>query len=75
MSIASVIAGSCTRLAALALIVSCASGLAADLPKGLSAPPKPTEMPAFDLPTTAGGTLRSESLKGQVLILRYWASW
>lgn len=75
MSSPSVIARSCTRLAALALIAACAGSLAADLPKGLSAPTKPTEMPAFDLPTTAGGTLRSESLKGQVLIVRYWASW
>jgi hypothetical protein len=75
MSLASVLSKSCTRIAALALVVCCASGVAADLPKGLSAPPKPTAMPAFDLPTTAGGALHSESLRGQVVIVRYWASW
>jgi hypothetical protein len=32
-------------------------------------------MPAFDLPTVAGSPLRSESLKGQVLVVRFWASW
>ena len=52
--------------------------LAADLPPppaGLRAPAKPTAMPAFELPTIAGATMRSESLKGQVVIVRFWASW
>ena len=65
-----------TFMAALALC--CASAVAADLPAppaGLSAPPKATAMPAFDLPTTAGGVFRSESLRGQVVVVRYWASW
>ena len=76
MSPASVIAGSCKRLAAFALIVACAGSLAADPPPaGLSAPAKPTPMPAFELPTTAGSTFRSESLRGQVVVVRYWASW
>ena len=75
MSLASVIAGSCTRLAGLALVVACAASLAADVPAGLSAPAKPTAMPAFELPTTAGNTFRSESLRGQVVVVRYWASW
>ena len=74
MSLSSVVKRSLTRIALLACVIS-ASGIAADLPKGLSAPPKPAEMPAFDLPTTAGGTLRSESLRGQVVVVRYWASW
>jgi len=62
--------------ASLALCVHPA--VAADLPplpKGLNAPAKPTTMPAFDLPTVAGPNLRSESLKGQVVIVRFWASW
>ena len=65
-----------TLMAAAALGV--ASAIAADLPAppaGLTAPPKATAMPAFDLPTTAGSTFRSESLRGQVVIVRYWASW
>ena len=47
----------------------------APLPQGLSAPAKSTAMPAFDLPTTAGPSLRSESLRGQVVVIRFWASW
>lgn len=45
------------------------------LPPGLNAPAMPTAMPTFDLPVTAGGTLRSESLRGQVAVIRFWASW
>ncbi len=51
------------------------SAQAPALPEGLTAPAKPTAMPAFELPTTAGATLRSASLKGQVLVIRFWASW
>ena len=65
--------------ALVAVLALCAaSAIAADLPAppaGLSAPPKLTAMPAFDLPTTAGSTFRSESLRGQVVVVRYWASW
>ena len=45
------------------------------VPAGLNPPAKPTAMPAFELPTLAGQTLRSETLKGQVLVIRFWASW
>jgi hypothetical protein len=45
------------------------------MPAGLSAPAKPTAMPVFDLPTTHGETLSSTSLAGQVLVIRFWASW
>ena len=75
MSLTSVIARTCARLAALALAVACAGSLAADPPAGLSALAKPTAMPAFELPTTAGSTFRSEALRGQVVVVRYWASW
>ena len=66
---------SLARFAVLAVALWCASGLAADPPTGLSAPPKPTPMPAFELPTTSGDTFKSESLRGQVVVVRYWASW
>jgi len=66
---------SLARVAVLATMLWCANGMAASPPTGLSAPPKPTAMPAFDLPTTDGNTLRSESLRGQVVVVRYWASW
>lgn len=45
------------------------------MPAGLSAPAHPTPMPAFELPTTAGPTLRSQSLRGRVTVIRFWASW
>lgn len=48
---------------------------AADAPPALRPPAKPTMMPAFELPTTAGTTLKSESLRGQVVVIRFWASW
>jgi hypothetical protein len=44
-------------------------------PPELKPPAKSTLMPAFELPTTSGATLRSQSLKGQVLVIRFWASW
>jgi hypothetical protein len=44
-------------------------------PPGLKASAKPTAMPAFVLPTTAGSKLDSKSLQGQVLLIRFWASW
>ena len=66
---------SLTRAAVRAIALWCANAVGADLPSGLSAPPKATLMPAFELPTTDGNTLRSESLRGQVVVVRYWASW
>ncbi|RPI46493.1 MAG: hypothetical protein EHM59_07305 [Betaproteobacteria bacterium] len=44
-------------------------------PPGMSAPAKPASMPEFNLPTTAGPALRSESLRGRVVVIRFWASW
>ena len=44
-------------------------------PPELKPPAKPAAMPAFVLPTTAGTTLDSRSLEGQVLVIRFWASW
>ena len=51
---------------------------AADLPPlltGLTAPAKPVHMPAFSLATAAGGTLKSDDLKGKVVVARFWATW
>jgi len=67
-----------TALAIAATVAWCGPVSAADMPSppaGLTAPAKPTTLPAFDLPTTAGTQLRSETLKGQVLVIRFWASW
>lgn len=65
----------CALASALALWQAPAFSAESALPAGLNAPAKPTPVPAFDLPLTAGGTLRSESLRGQVAVIRFWASW
>jgi hypothetical protein len=54
------------------------SAAAADLPPlpgGLSAPSTPIRAPSFNLQTAAGGTLRSDDLRGKVVIARFWATW
>lgn len=66
------------RAAVAALVLTTAPHVPAAepaMPTGLSAPAQPTAMPAFELPTTAGKALDSASLKGQVLVIRFWASW
>ena len=67
-------------LAAVAL--GMALGHAPLAPAASPAPPpelkplaQPAPMPAFVLPTTAGTKLDSQSLKGQTLVIRFWASW
>ncbi len=69
--------GPCLLLLALAWALAHATPTRAQtpFPPGLSAPARTTAMPAFDLPTTAGGHLRSEALRGQVVVIRFWASW
>ncbi|PON16682.1 hypothetical protein C2W62_17115 [Candidatus Entotheonella serta] len=44
-------------------------------PSGLYALPQPAVMPSFNLPTTNGDTLDSTALAGQVVIVRFWATW
>jgi cytochrome oxidase Cu insertion factor (SCO1/SenC/PrrC family) len=44
-------------------------------PAGLTAPAKPTRLPAFNLSTTAGGAVASDDLRGKVVIARFWATW
>jgi len=72
------IAAGVQRISVLVLAAWCVIATAAGLPAfpfGLSAPPKPLAMPAFELPTTTGALVRSSALRGQVVIVRYWASW
>lgn len=77
-NLSSVVSRSLVRIA-IVVLAACAPGAGAAqlpaLPAGLSAPPKPLAMPEFDLPTVAGAPFRSQSLRGQVVIVRYWASW
>jgi hypothetical protein len=44
-------------------------------PNGLEALKQPAAMPSFHLPTTSGGTLDSATLKGKVVVVRFWATW
>ncbi len=45
------------------------------LPEGLTAPAKAAQLPAFNLPTAAGGTVRADEFRGKVVIARFWATW
>ena len=45
------------------------------LPEGLSAPGQLTPVPGFALPDPDGNPVRSEDLRGKVVIVRFWASW
>ena len=56
------------------MLCAAAAGLP-PLPGGRSAPSTPTRAPSFNLQTAAGGTLRSDDLRGKVVIARFWATW
>ena len=45
------------------------------MPPGLVVVQPPTALPAFSLPDVDGKTLRSTGVLGNVLILRFWATW
>jgi len=47
----------------------------ATLPEGLVAPNQSTSMPEFELPDANGATLRSATLQGKVVVVRFWATW
>ena len=64
----------CAAMIAPGILVANAAGLP-PLPAGLSAPAAPTHTPAFNLQTAAGGTLRTDDLRGKVVIARFWATW
>ena len=51
---------------------------AADSPQpleGLAIPGQLTPMPAFELPDPDGQPVRSEDLRGKVVVVRFWATW
>jgi hypothetical protein len=65
-------------LFALAFASFAVSAAAADLPAlpaGLTALSKSVHVPAFNLATPAGGTVREDEFHGKVLIARFWATW
>ena len=45
------------------------------LPEGLSAPGQLTPVPGFELPDPDGNPVRAEDLRGEVVVVRFWASW
>lgn len=55
-----------TRGLALALILLCSVGVAAQEPKPL---------PDFSLPRLSGRMVRSEDLKNNIVVLDFWATW
>jgi hypothetical protein len=65
-------------LGSAALAAVALSALAADLPPlpaGLTAIAKPVHMPAFNLPTPAGGAVKADEFRDKVVIARFWATW
>ena len=58
-----------------AVVLSAAAAELPALPAGLSALSKPTHVPAFNLPTAAGGAVRADDFRGKVVIARFWATW
>ena len=65
-------------LASMALALVVLSATAAELPappEGLTALAKPVRMPAFNLSTPAGGTVRADEFRDKVVIARFWATW
>jgi hypothetical protein len=44
-------------------------------PQGLATPDQATSMPVFELPAVNADTVRSEALRGKVVVIRFWASW
>ena len=44
-------------------------------PKGLTAPPQGTRMPAFELPGINSAKARSADLRDKVTVIRFWATW
>lgn len=45
------------------------------LPQGLAAPGQATTMPVFELSDPDGHPVRSDDLRGKVVVVRFWASW
>jgi hypothetical protein len=67
-----------TILLCFALLAGANFASAADAPRppaGLTMPAQLKQMPAFNLPGVNGAAVRAEDMRGQVLIVRFWATW
>jgi thiol-disulfide isomerase/thioredoxin len=58
-----------------ACIVLIAAGTAILAPPAYAATSVDVAAPAFDLPTRAGGRISLQDLRGQVVMINFWASW
>jgi cytochrome c biogenesis protein CcmG/thiol:disulfide interchange protein DsbE len=61
-------------LSLAAVLLLLAYGLSAD-PRAIPSPLVGREAPPFTLPLFEGGTLRQSDLRGNVVVLNFWASW
>ena len=59
----------------LGLVGACRVAQTSALPRGLVAPDQRKSLPDFSLPDMNGRTVRSGDFSGNVLILRFWATW
>lgn len=56
--------------------LSAQAGGAPKPPEGLTTPAQATAMSMFELPNANGDEpVRSEALRGKVVVIRFWASW
>ena len=44
-------------------------------PEGLLPPEKPASIPDFRLPSADGTTFEAASLRGKVVVMRFWSTW
>lgn len=44
-------------------------------PNGLLPPEKPASLPDFSLPSVDGTTFETASLRGKVVVMRFWSTW
>jgi cytochrome c biogenesis protein CcmG, thiol:disulfide interchange protein DsbE len=62
----------CARVVVAFALALCAAGVA---PASRAAAPAAVRAPGFHLPQRAGGEVVLDSLRGQVVVLDFWASW
>jgi hypothetical protein len=59
----------------LGIMSACHPAQTPALPRGLAAPDQRKSLPVFSLPDMNGSVVRSGDFSGNVLILRFWATW
>ena len=59
----------------LGIMAACHPAQTPALPRGLLAPDSRKSLPDFSLPDLNGQIVRSGDFSGNVLIMRFWATW